>query len=80
MGEALVQHAQDDVDDDDRHQQDQAEALQRVLERLRRALELRVMVAGSVAAAAVWICVTASPSAKPGSRLNETITDGSWPK
>ena len=29
---------------------------------------------------ACWICVTASPSANPGLRLNEIITDGSWPK
>ena len=27
----------------------------------------------------LWIAVTASPSAKPGARLNEIVTDGCWP-
>jgi hypothetical protein len=36
-----------------------------------------VIVAGTVAAAVFWIWVTASPSAKPGPKLNEIITDGS---
>ena len=38
---ALVKNPQHDVDDDDGHQQNEAEALQRLLERLRRALERR---------------------------------------
>ena len=29
--------------------------------------------------AADWICVTASPRATPGARLNEIVTDGSCP-
>src|SRR5262245_37149597 len=39
MREALVQDAQDDVDDDNRHDQDEPETVQRILERQRRALE-----------------------------------------
>ena len=27
----------------------------------------------------LWIAVTASPSAKPGARLNEIVTAGCWP-
>ena len=26
-----------------------------------------------------WIASTASPSATPGGRLNEIVTDGNWP-
>src|SRR3954464_6584796 len=37
------------------------------------------IVAGTVAAATCRIWVTASPSARPGLRLNEIVTDGSWP-
>ena len=41
LREALVEDAEHEVDHDDGHQQDQAEAAQRILERLRRALEAR---------------------------------------
>jgi hypothetical protein len=37
------------------------------------------IVDGNVDAAALWIADTASPSANPGFRLNEIVTDGSWP-
>ncbi|MNC87182.1 hypothetical protein D3C83_28860 [compost metagenome] len=39
-----------------------------------------MIVAGIVSAATVWIRLTASPRAMPGARLNEIVTDGSWPK
>src|SRR4029079_12133298 len=35
--------------------------------------------AGTLAAATWRISLTASPSATPGCRLNEIVTDGSWP-
>src|SRR5436309_13009213 len=41
--------------------------------------KLVVTVEGSVAAAVDSIADTASPSATPGLRLNEIVTDGSWP-
>ena len=37
------------------------------------------MVEGIVAAAVCLIISTASPSAYPGFRLKEMVTDGSWP-
>src|SRR5688500_6253170 len=36
-------------------------------------------VAGNTSVAAASICATASPSATPGARLNEMVTDGSCP-
>ena len=41
--------------------------------------EMFEMAAGSVFAASCWISVTASPSATPGLRLNEMVTDGICP-
>ena len=41
LREALIQNAEDDVDHDDRHDEHEAETLQRLLKRLRRALEFR---------------------------------------
>ena len=41
--------------------------------------KLVAIVAGSSARAAASTCATASPSATPGRRLNESVTDGSWP-
>ncbi len=37
------------------------------------------MDAGNSANAACSTCATASPSATPGLRLKDTVTDGSWP-
>ena len=59
--------------------EDPAEAAQRVLERLRRALEAARHGAGSVSRASCSTRATASPSATPGAMLNDSVTDGSWP-
>ncbi len=43
--------------------------------------KLAVMVAGMRSSRmALSTCSAASPSEKPGFRLNETVTAGSWPK
>src|SRR5512143_3665917 len=42
--------------------------------------KLVVMEAGRVARATLSTADTASPSAMPGRRLNERVTEGSWPR
>ena len=41
--------------------------------------KLPEIVAGRVSAATDWTRATASPSATPGCRLNDKVTEGSWP-
>ena len=78
---ALVEHAQHDVDGDDRGEDEQRLARQRLVERLRRAHEVRVH-AGRHADARLrrrGSPFTASPSDSPGARLNEIVTAGNCP-
>ena len=77
MDEALVEDAEHDVDDEDRHDEQQAQAAHRLLERLRGALEPEATVAGSTSAAADSMPCTASPSELPGARLKLMFTAGS---
>src|SRR5438445_13077696 len=37
------------------------------------------MLEGSVCWAAFWTSLTAAPSETPGGRLNDKVTEGSWP-
>ena len=81
VDEALVQHAEDDVDHEHREEHQQDQALLRRHERLRDAREARGD--GARAAPPPPICctaVSAVPSDTPGARLNDTVTDGSWPE
>ena len=81
MDRALVEHAEDDVDDDERRGDQERRARQRRLEGLRVALEAgrqRGRLAELLARSAGWR-PPRSPIAVPGSRLNEMVTDGNWP-
>ena len=75
---ALVQHAEDDVHRDQRRGDQQGLAGQRGLEGLRRALEAALDAGGQPERAAPRprSRVTASPSATPGARLNDSVTAG----
>ena len=76
VDEALVEDAQDHVDDQDGHDQQEPQALHGGLEGLGRALELVVMVAGNICRATFSTAATASPRAAPGFRLKEMVTAG----
>ena len=78
---ALVEHAEHDVDRHQRGQDQQRLVGQRVLKRLRGALEARLDARreADLAARPAWIAFTASPSETPGARLNESVTTGNCP-
>ena len=80
VDEALVEHAEDDVDHQHGGEEQHALVGDRLLEDLGAALE-----AGGdggrqadLAATPPAMAATACPSATPGTRLKEMVTDGSW--
>ena len=81
MDVALVEHAQHDVDRDQRGQDQQRLVGQRILERRGRALEagLDARAACRSRCSALLIAFTASPSETPGARLNDSVTTGNCP-
>ena len=78
---ALVEDAEHDVDGDERGEDEDRLARERVAEGLRRALELGVDAGGQVelCLCAASMAFDASPSATPGAVLNESVTDGELP-
>ena len=80
MDVALVEHAQHDVD---RPPPPRAAGTARspaTTGTLRACPEARRDVSGNpISCCARWIASTASPSERPGARLNENVTDGNWP-
>jgi hypothetical protein len=79
VDEALVEHAEDDVDHQDRGDDQQALALQRTLEELRRTREAAGDRRWQVdVAPGPRIALTASRSEMPGAVLNEIVTAGCW--
>ena len=83
VDEALVQHAQHDVDRDDRRQdQQQLVATATLWNAERRALEGgdRSSPAGRCPVSACRIASTAAPSEAPGARLKEIVVAGNWPR
>jgi len=81
VDEALVENAQHEVDHQDRDEQEHALAPERGLEGLRGAWKLPITVAGIPRSR--WARLTSSTAwlrATPGARLNEIVTDGSWPR
>ena len=81
MDVALVEHAEDDVDRDQRGRESGTAGLQRGLERLGGALEGADdrSPACRIAAPRFSIASTASPSATPGARLKDRVTAGNCP-
>ena len=80
VDEALVQDAEHEVDHQDREDQQDQQALLGVLERRAVPEKLVLMVEGSTSRAAASTPSTAVPIEVPGSRLNESVTEGSWPE
>ena len=80
MNEAFIQHAEHDVDRHQRGQNQQRLIRQRILERRRRALKIRLQAGRHVH---VFLHLVdrgiALPSAAFGARLNETVTAGNCP-
>ena len=81
MDVAFIQHAQHDVDRDQRRQNQNRLVGQRGLKRRRRALERRLQCWPACPAppCALSIAVTASPSEAPGARLKDSVTTGNCP-
>ena len=80
MDEVLVEDAEDDVDHQHGGEQQHALVGDGLLEDLGAALEAGgdVWPAGRPRRRPPGSSATASPSATPGARLNEMMTDGSW--
>ena len=78
MDVAFVQHAEHDVDGDERGENQQRLVGQRCLKRLRPCLESspECWPASRSRASPVSIAFTASPSETPGARLNDSVIDG----
>ena len=78
MDVALVEHAENDVDHDQRGGDQVGLARERGLERLGGALEGadRAWRGMPSSASARWIACDAWPRAMPGARLNDRVTDG----
>ena len=81
VDQALVEHAEDEVDHEQRGGDQDRRARQRIARR-----PARCPGSSSAATAACRVAVRsagwpliASPIAVPGSRLNEIVTDGNWP-
>ena len=80
MDVALVEHAEHDVDGDQRREDQERLARERLAERLRRAVNAARIAGGrSSVARARSIASTASPSETPCAVLNDSVTDGNWP-
>ena len=78
---ALVERAEHDVDDADRHEQQQAEVAHRLLECLGLPLEARRRPSAAASRSATSLTrAVAAPSETPGLRPKDTDTDGSWPE
>ena len=81
MDEAFVEHAEDDVNGDERGEDEQRLGGERGLKNLRRALEScrECPRACRSSRAACWMIWVAWPSETPGARLNEIVTHGNCP-
>ena len=80
MDVTLIEHAQDEVDDDDSREHEQWLARERLLEGLRCALEcLRERAGHAEWRFACSIALTAALNATPGARLKLKVTAGNCP-
>ena len=81
MNQALVEHAQHDIDGDQRGGDQQRHVGHRGAENLRGALETALHARRHVQFARRPCSMTsvAWPSATPGARLKESVTAGNWP-
>jgi hypothetical protein len=80
MNRALLQHAEDKVDRDQRREDQDWSAAKRTLERARFPGKL-VAIEGGMWRSAAAFCTadTAAPMVLFGARLKLSVTDGNWP-
>ena len=75
--DALVEHAEDDVDHHQRGRDQEQSARQGRLKAWALPWKVVASEAGfPLCCSTCWMAATASPSATPGFRLNEIVTDG----
>ena len=81
MDEALVKHAENDVDSDQSGENEQRFVGERIVERRRSALEIGLQAGGKlkVLRPTLSMSVMAVPSEAFGARLNDTVTEGNCP-
>jgi len=79
VDQALVQHAEDEVDDEQRREYEDRRALKRCSKCLALPWKLVCSESGGFSSFQPLNAAYRLAVAVPGARLNEIVTDGNWP-